>query len=502
MASKSNERTTSVPEESASAVPAPAVAPAVAPKASPPGVRLESYGKGVSYADVHERTRQVVIRRSGRIIERLPYDASIHKFATDHNLSQLDRETLSEVGAVRGLDAAKRQARFATLGPDAKLEFPNTVSLDKKDGHFFLDRIREQVEQNDKEVFAWVERQRLARQSDRPSNVQEMQTFAAALQARSSEPDPKKPIEQSSPLFDRNLRVPAEVESQYNRAGEKFYHLTGTKAVAFVDRGDRLETPSSAPKLAEALVKIAEGRDWNELRVQGTEGFRREVWIEASVRGIHVDGFKPSEQDKAELEKRHTLMQSRNAIEVRSDAFKKLPPEAGVRVDPGLAAAYASEAAAKRFAARLPAENREAFVLSVKEAVAQKLDNGERLAVKLKVPEGRLIEHGAANFKFDENEKPSYYVKLSEASGRERVYWGAGLQQAMSAAAAQPGDTVQLRVTESRNVVVQGNARGAAGLVIGRQQMDAQRNEWQATVTAPMRAKTQERQQPEQARSR
>lgn len=249
-------------------------------------------------------------------------------------------------------------------------------------------------------------------------------------------------------------------------------------------------------------MKIADGRDWNDLRVRGTEGFRREVWIEASVRGIHVDGYKPSELDKAELEKRHTLMQGRNAIEARSETFKKRAPEAGVLRDPTLAAAYGAEAAAKRFAERLPAESREAFVKSVKEAVAHKLDKGEPVAIKLRVPEGQLIEHGQANYKFDKDEKPSYYVKLAEANGRERIYWGAGLQKAMTSIAAQPGDTVQLRVTESKGVVVPANIRDAAGVVVDRQMVDAQRNEWQATVTAKTPSKSREIAEPQQERVR
>jgi hypothetical protein len=62
----------------------------------------------------------------------------------------------------------------------------------------------------------------------------------------------------------------------------------------------------------------------------------------------------------------------------------------------------------------------------------------------------------------------------------------------MLAAEAKPGDTVQLRVTESKGVVVERNVRDNEGRIVGRQTVDAHRNEWQAVVTA--RALSAERQ--------
>lgn len=38
--------------------------------------------------------------------------------------------------------------------------------------------------------------------------------------------------------------------------------------------------------------------------MSGSEVFRREVWLEAASRGMQVNGYTPSEQDKAQLAKR------------------------------------------------------------------------------------------------------------------------------------------------------------------------------------------------------
>ena len=67
------------------------------------------------------------------------------------------------------------------------------------------------------------------------------------------------------------------------------------------------------------------------------------------------------------------------------------------------------------------------------------------------------------------------------------MLWGLGLRSAMQAAEAQPGDTIQLRVTESKGVVVEGNVRDSEGRIVGRKTVDAHRNEWQAVVTARAR---------------
>lgn len=457
-----------------------------------PGIPLESLGKGVSVADIDDKTNQIVIRRSGRVVERIADEQAAAAFADKKKLTDLDRETLVKLAEVRSADPEKRAEVKATLGPAARptASLVNGIEAESERG-----RVRSEIERNDAEVYTWVEKQKRLREQQRtvPVETAAITAAARALEARGSES-----IEREAPFSAPRQPgpvVPTDVEAAYLRVGDKYYHPNNTKAVAFVDRGDKLETPSSAPKVAESLVKIAEARGWEEMRVKGTEGFRREVWMEASVRGIHVDGYKPSEQDKVELERRNTFLRDTNSVEVRSEAYQKLSPADGVRKDPTLAAAYGAEAAAKLFAEKLPAENRDAFVNSVKQTITHKLEAGEPVAgVKLKVPDGKLIEHGKAHYNFDDKEKPSYFVKVAEANGRERTYWGVGLEKAMNESGARAGDTVQLRVTESKGVVVEGNVRDGQGKVVGRQTVDSHRNEWEATVTAKAQNRDKDRQ--------
>ncbi len=98
--------------------------------------------------------------------------------------------------------------------------------------------------------------------------------------------------------------VPAEVEQKYLRVGDKFYHPKNTDVVAFEDKGNKLETRSNSEQVAETMVTIARARGWDEIKVSGSETFRKEVWLEAAAHGMQVKGYTPSEQDKAELAKR------------------------------------------------------------------------------------------------------------------------------------------------------------------------------------------------------
>lgn len=100
--------------------------------------------------------------------------------------------------------------------------------------------------------------------------------------------------------------VPPDVAKRYLQVGEKFYHPQNTDLVAFEDKGNKLETKSSSENIAASMVRIAEARGWDEIKVSGSEGFRKEVWLEAASRGMHVKGYTASDQDKAALAMRST----------------------------------------------------------------------------------------------------------------------------------------------------------------------------------------------------
>ena len=156
--------------------------------------------------------------------------------------------------------------------------------------------------------------------------------------------------------------LPPEIERQYVSVGTKYYDQKKPDVVAFEDKGNRLETRSNNEQVAANLVKIAESRGWDEIKVSGSETFRKEVWQEAASRGMKVKGYTPSEQDKASLAAR---MQTREANKVeqvktqektavatpekqRAESFQKDSREDALKKHPELAGAYAAQAAMQK----------------------------------------------------------------------------------------------------------------------------------------------------------
>lgn len=75
-------------------------------------------------------------------------------------------------------------------------------------------------------------------------------------------------------------------------------------SIAFEDRAKSLHTSKEDEKTIKAMLDVAQAKNWSAIKVKGTEAFKREAWLEASIRGIEVKGFKPQEKDLIELQKR------------------------------------------------------------------------------------------------------------------------------------------------------------------------------------------------------
>lgn len=95
------------------------------------------------------------------------------------------------------------------------------------------------------------------------------------------------------------------VNKQYNGNGTDFYTKETRdepSRLAFTDRGSKMVAYNSETGTAKAMALMAEGKGWSTIKVAGTEKFKRDVWLEASLRGVQVQGYKPKETDLAELQ--------------------------------------------------------------------------------------------------------------------------------------------------------------------------------------------------------
>jgi hypothetical protein len=67
-----------------------------------------------------------------------------------------------------------------------------------------------------------------------------------------------------------------------------------------------------------AMIEIAEARGWHSVEIRGSAEFKREAWIEATVRGLEGRGFTASDADRQEADRRRS--ERGQAKEVRAVA--------------------------------------------------------------------------------------------------------------------------------------------------------------------------------------
>lgn len=103
--------------------------------------------------------------------------------------------------------------------------------------------------------------------------------------------------------------LPERLRRRYvheTRGGEAlaYYRDATSTAEAFRDQGRRLSTTKNDPHLIGDLVAIAVHRGWQTIQVRGTTDFRRETWRAARLAGLAVEGYKPTERDEQDLNRR------------------------------------------------------------------------------------------------------------------------------------------------------------------------------------------------------
>lgn len=102
----------------------------------------------------------------------------------------------------------------------------------------------------------------------------------------------------------RQTELMDQVHHQFRVSGNRFHFKDQPNKVAFTDKGQRMVSASNDERVAHAMATMAEAKGWKTIRVSGHPDFQREVWMEASLRGLEVRGFKPQEKDLKELNTR------------------------------------------------------------------------------------------------------------------------------------------------------------------------------------------------------
>lgn len=275
--------------------------------------------------------------------------------------------------------------------------------------------------------------------------------------------------------------VPDEVERAYLHVGNRFYMPKNPQRVAFEDHGDKLKSALSDMPVTIAMVQIAQARGWTSIKLNGTPEFCKEAWRQASLRGLAVDGYKPTELDLADLARRmpkkaHENQVAATGIPTAAATATAAPVPAaqgGVYISAEDAVLLAM-AKAKRTAQAAPVGPAPApATLPVPGAPAAPTSSGTPV-----LPGDKLVAHGPAKYQHNPDNPESYFAVLENAQGKQRTVWGVKLDEAIAKAGVNVGDQITLYKNGEEQVTVDANVKDNAGKVVGTQKIGATRNEW------------------------
>ncbi len=115
------------------------------------------------------------------------------------------------------------------------------------------------------------------KQTDNPKTAQRDQTEAS-----------------EEPRLNQRCDAADSLRKRFLEASGQFYYRTApgepTK-VAFTDHGKRLITEHDDPSVIHGMVLRAQEKGWTVVRVSGTDEFKTEAWVQATIAGLELEGY-------------------------------------------------------------------------------------------------------------------------------------------------------------------------------------------------------------------
>ncbi len=278
------------------------------------------------------------------------------------------------------------------------------------------------------------------------------------------------------PSLNQRRDAAASLRKRFLEASGQFYYRTApgepTK-VAFTDHGKRLITEYDDPSVIHGMVLRAQEKGWTVVQVSGTDDFKTEAWVQATIAGLEVEGYTPRGIDLAQREDRrdqrpvhHPASKNRDNPEPSSWKARNFSQRSEKTMSDGQQVALATLEAILRARGDSPTM----ITAAVKEAKARL--QGERVVV------GTVVDHGIDNYEHDVQRDKSYFVKIVTDRG-EREIWGVDLRRACEQGKVQLGDAVALVQQAQESVTVTVPVRDRSGAPIGVASQPAHRNWWE-----------------------
>jgi len=115
-------------------------------------------------------------------------------------------------------------------------------------------------------------------------------------------------------LLDRYL-----IERDRQGRPERYYRDHKAADPVFRDHGRALSSLHAYPDTVGSMLRVAQHRNWSQIKVSGDEAFRREVWVQGRSLGLEVAGYKPSQRDRQAANEPEPARGGRAATEPRKE---------------------------------------------------------------------------------------------------------------------------------------------------------------------------------------
>src|SRR5574343_214410 len=195
---------------------------------------------------------------------------------------------------------------------------------------------------------------------------------------------------------------PELVRKRYLAEAGQYFFRDRNNALAFEDKGPRISTRTEDPVVAESMVELAVAKGGKELKVTGSESFRRAVWLEAAKRGMAIRGYEPKPQDELLLQEMKA--QSPRTVSVhqlgpdRARTFTEQTQDEALKIYPELQKAYAGRASIYQWiGTNIPDPKKQVELrAAIDRGMAERLTKGEIPSVVV-LPEPKVIAPGQVN---------------------------------------------------------------------------------------------------------
>lgn len=153
---------------------------------------------------------------------------------------------------------------------------------------------------------------------DLPNSIEhdiqrEQQKAVTTDKTKENEQDAPSQPKKTPNLSDFEFELPSNIKNNYIAITKNRYLLDQKTNyydkndkdqvnIAFEDRSSSLHTSRQDEKTIHAMLDMAQSKNWTAIKLKGTEEFKQKAWLEASLRGIEVKGYTPTEKDLAELQ--------------------------------------------------------------------------------------------------------------------------------------------------------------------------------------------------------